>query len=82
MTPAMLIPLLAAEIPAAPVLALMAFAVLITTGGHLYKSRIAVATGLVLLFLATAGMVVGGYLAYQGGEEDVREERPRGEPSF
>ena len=72
----------AADIPAAPVLALMAFAVLITVGGHIYKSKSTVATGIVLLFLATAAMVVGGYLAYQAGNEDIRDDNNPREPGF
>ena len=74
--------LAASDIPAAPVIALMAFAVVITIGGHLYGSRSTVATGIVILFLATAAMVVGGYLAYTGGEEDIREENNPREPGF
>ena len=79
----MLLALLAAtDIPAAPVIALMAFAVIVTIGGHLYGSRSTVATGIVILFLATAAMVVGGYLAFSQGDEDVRKEKPAGEPGF
>ena len=65
------------EVPAAPILALMAFGVLIAIGGHLYGSKAVVATGIAILFLATAGMVLGGFAAYQNEEEDVR---PRGNP--
>ena len=72
----------ATDLPAAPVIALMAFAVIITIGGHVYGSRSTVATGIAILFLATAAMVVGGYLAYTGGEEDIREENNPREPSF
>ena len=74
--------LAATDIPAAPVIALMAFAVIITIGGHVYGSRSTVATGIVILFLATAAMVVGGYLAYTGGEEDIRDENNPREPGF
>ncbi len=70
------------EIPAAPILALMAFGVVIAIGGHLYGSRSVVATGIAILFLATAGMVLGGLAAFQNEEEDIRpRENPR-EPSF
>ena len=66
--------LLAADtLPAAPVLALMALGVLVAIGGHLYGSRSAVATGIAILFLATAGMVLGGFIAFQNEEQDVRE---------
>jgi xanthosine utilization system XapX-like protein len=74
--------ILAADIPAAPVLALMGFAVLITIGGHIYKSKSTVATGIVILMLATAAMVVGGYLAFQAGEEDIRDDNNPREPGF
>ncbi len=69
-------------IPAAPILALMAFGVLIAIGGHLYGSRSVAATGIAILFLATAGMVAGGFAAFQNEESDPREERERGEPSY
>jgi xanthosine utilization system XapX-like protein len=74
--------LLAADIPAAPVLALMGFAVIVTIGGHLYNSKSTVATGIIILMLATAAMVVGGYLAFQAGEEDIRDENNPREPGF
>ena len=74
--------LAASEVPAAPVLAIMAFGVLLAIGGHLYGSRNVVAAGLAILFLATAAMVVGGYIAYQNDEQDVRPpENPRS-PDF
>ena len=64
-------------LPAAPVLIFMAFGVLLAIGGHLYGSKGTVAAGLSILFLATAAMMVGGYIAYQGDETDPREECPR-----
>jgi hypothetical protein len=74
--------LAASDVPAAPVLAIMAFGILIAIGGHLYGSRGLVATGLAILFMATAAMVVGGYIAYQGEESDPRPaEEPRS-PDF
>ncbi|HEV2815340.1 MAG TPA: hypothetical protein VGW10_18940 [Solirubrobacteraceae bacterium] len=51
-------------IPAAPVLIFMAFGVLMAIVGHASKSRALIVTGIVILFLATAGMVVGAYVAY------------------
>ena len=60
------------EIPAAPILALMAFGVLVAIGGHLYGAKSVVATGIAILFLATAGMVLGGFAAYQNEERDPR----------
>ena len=69
-------------IPAAPVLAVMAFGVLLAIAGHLYGSRTVVATGIAILFLATAAMVVGGFVAYEGDEPDPRPaEEPRS-PDF
>ena len=70
------------EIPAGPILALMAFGVLVAIGGHLYGSKSVVATGIAILFLATAGMVLGGFAAYQNEEEDPRPKPTRGEPRF
>jgi hypothetical protein len=72
----------AETIPAAPVLALMALGVLIAIGGHIWKSRAIVATGLAILFFATAAMMVGGYVAYQRDEPDPREEKDPREPGF
>ena len=78
--------LLAAEasndVPAAPVLILMAIGLLVAIGGHLYGSRTMVGMGIFILFLATAAMVVGGFVAYQGDETDPRPaEEPRS-PDF
>ena len=70
------------DVPAAPVLIVMALGVLIAIGGHLYGSKTVVAMGLFMLFLATAAMVVGGYLAYTGGEEDIRDDNNPREPGF
>ena len=74
---------IAAEtLPAAPVLALMAIGVLVAIGGHLYGSKGTVATGIAILFMATAAMVVGGYLAFQAGDEDIRDDNNPREPGF
>lgn len=65
------------EISAAPVIAVMAFAVLVTLVGHVLRQRFVVATGLALLFLATAAMLFGAFAAYQDDPADPRpEERP------
>ena len=64
----------ALDVPALPVLALMAFGVLLALVGHGAGSPALVATGLAVLFLATAAMVVGGLDAYQNPE---REQDPR-----
>ncbi len=65
------------EVPAAPVLALMAFGVVLALAGSLVRSTTLQATGLALLFLATAAMVVGGLLAFRGGDDDPRPVEPR-----
>jgi hypothetical protein len=65
--------LAASSIPAAPVIALMAVGVVVAIVGHATRSRGAVALGLAILFLATAGMIVGGFAAYQGGDSDPRK---------
>jgi hypothetical protein len=69
-------------LPAAPVVIFMGLGVLLAIGGHLYGSKSVVAAGLSILFLATAAMVVGGYVAYTGDETDPRPaERPES-PDF
>ncbi len=77
--------LAATTIPAAPVVIFMAVGVLIAMFGHAAKSRATVATGLLMLFMATAAMFAGAYAAYQGDEPDPRpacgKECPKqGEP--
>ena len=71
--------LAASTIPAAPVIGLMALGVLIAMVGHAMRSRGTVAAGLAILFLATAGMVVGGFAAYNRGETDPRPGCPGGD---
>jgi fatty acid desaturase len=68
----------AKDVPAAPVLILMFFGVLLAIGGHLYGSKTVVGMGIFVLFLATAAMIVGGFLAY---EQDDVDPRPRNDPS-
>ena len=62
--------LAASEIPASPVLVLMALGVLIAIGGHATRIKGAVALGIALIFLATAGMVIGGFAAFQEEPHD------------
>ena len=71
-----------AEIPAAPVLIFMALGVILATIGHASKSKGTVIMGLFMLFLATAAMLVGGFLAYQQEDTDPRDEKPPSQPSF
>ena len=68
--------LLAAELTPAPVVLLMALGVVLAITGHLFGSRVMVAAGIAVLFIATAAMVVGGFLAFQGDEVDPREPGP------
>ena len=71
--------LAASNIPAAPVVGLMAIGVIIAIIGHATRSRGTVATGIAILFIATAGMVVGGFAAFEGGENDPRPSCPNGD---
>ena len=70
------------DIPAAPVLILMAFGVVVAIAGHLYGSRTVVGMGIFILFLATAAMVLGGFLAFQGDEQDPRPPENPSSPDF
>jgi len=54
----------ASQVPIAPILAVMAFGVLVAIAGHITRARWLVVTGLVLLFAATAGMLVAIVVAY------------------
>ena len=65
------------DVPAAPVLTLMALGVVLALVGSAAKSQTLQAAGLALLFFATAAMVVGAFLAFQGEERDPRPESPR-----
>ena len=63
----------APQLSAAPVLALMGLGVIVAIAGHATRIRWLVLTGLALLFLATAGMLIGGYVAYhEGADPDTR----------
>ncbi|HEX8156256.1 MAG TPA: hypothetical protein VF526_02620 [Solirubrobacteraceae bacterium] len=57
---------------AAPVAALIAFGAIVGIAGHLAGSRKTVVVGIAILFVATALMIVGAYVSYQGGAEDPR----------
>ena len=59
------------------VVAIMALGVLVALAGHVARSRFVVAVGLGLIFLATAVMLVGAFLDYQG---DGSDPRPRDAP--
>lgn len=51
---------------------LIAFGVLVGIAGHLAGSRKTVAVGIAILFVATALLMVGGYIAYQDDPVDPR----------
>jgi hypothetical protein len=76
-------PLAASQLPAAPVVALMAFGVVVAIVGHAAKLRWLVITGLALLFLATAGLFAGAFVDYHDNpSSDPRQERNYEEPAF
>jgi hypothetical protein len=60
--------LVLADIPAAPVLGLMTFALVITLMGHINKNYKTVGIGIAILFLATGAMILGAYVSYTGGD--------------
>ncbi len=66
--------LVLADIPAAPVLGVMTFALVITLMGHINRNYRTVGIGIAILFLATAAMIVGAYVSYTGG--DGADPRP------
>jgi len=67
------VPILAAsDLSATPVVVLLVLGVIVGVGGHLAGSRKVAATGIAILFVATALMIVGGYAAYRDGAGDPR----------
>ena len=62
----------AGDLPAAPVVGLMALGVVMAIVGHAGKDRRVVIVGLGLLFLATLLLFVVGYFAYGAGDLDPR----------
>jgi hypothetical protein len=63
----------ASELSATPVALLIALGVLVGIAGHLAGSRRSVVVGIAILFVATALLLAGGYLAFQ---EDAVDPRP------
>ena len=55
---------------------------MVTVLGHAAKMKNLIVIGLLMLFMATAAMVVGGYIAYNAEESDPREERDPRDPTF
>ena len=74
--------LVVATVPAAPVLGVMTFGLVLAIFGHAAKNTRIVALGLAVLFLATALMIIGAYDAYQGDEIDPRPPKSPSEPGF
>ncbi len=54
------------------VVAIMATGVLVALAGHVGRSRLVVAVGVGLIFLATVLLIVGAFFAYQGDGTDPR----------
>lgn len=63
----------ASDLSATPVALLIGFGVLVGIVGHLAGSRRTVVVGIAILFIATALLLVGGYMAYQ---DDAADPRP------
>ena len=73
----------ASQLPAAPLLAVMVFGVLVAIAGHIVKARWLAATGIALVFVSTAALFLGGYMAYSDDPDaDPRQERVYQEPAF
>ena len=70
------------SIPAAPVVGLMTFGVVMAIVGHMSKNPRIVGLGIAMLFLATALMIFGAFLAFQGDEVDPRKPDDPRDPSF
>ena len=62
----------ASDLSAAPVALLIGFGVLVAIAGYLVGSRRTVVVGIAILFIATALLLVGGYMAYQDDAVDPR----------
>jgi hypothetical protein len=65
-------PLGASDLSATPVALLIGFGVLVGIVGHLAGSRRTVVVGIAILFIATALLMLGGYLAYRDDPGDPR----------
>jgi hypothetical protein len=73
----------ASQPPVPVILAVMGFGVLVAIIGHITKFRGLVITGLLLVFLATAGMLAGGFVSYHDkSDRDPRQQRNVQEPAF
>lgn len=73
------LPIGASDLSATPVALLIAFGVLVGIVGHVAGSRRTVVVGIAILFVATALLMVGGYIAYNDDPGDPRPcDAPRG----
>ncbi|MBW3607179.1 MAG: hypothetical protein KY463_02280 [Actinobacteria bacterium] len=63
----------ASDLSATPVALLIGLGVFVGVVGHLAGSRRTVIVGIAILFVATALLLVGGYIAYQ---DDAIDPRP------
>ena len=69
----------ASDLSATPVALLIGFGVLIGIVGHLAGSRRTVVVGIAILFIATALLMLGAYLAFEDDRGDPRPcDAPRG----
>lgn len=67
------------DLSATPVALLIGFGVLVAIVGHLAGSRRTAGVGIAILFVATALLLVGGYIAYRDDPGDPRPcDAPRG----
>jgi hypothetical protein len=62
----------ASDLSATPVALLIGFGVVVGIAGHLAGSRRTVAVGIAILFIATALLMLGGYMAFQDDPVDPR----------
>lgn len=68
----------AGALPAAPVVGVMAFGLVMALVGHIARSNVLVGLGIAVLFLATAALVGLAYLDFAGGDSlDPRPRDPR-----
>ena len=74
--------LAARDVPAAPILGLMAFGVVVAIVGHIVRDRRIVGLGIAVLFVATALMILGAFVAFSGDETDPRPGKDPSKPSF
>ncbi|HEX6390034.1 MAG TPA: hypothetical protein VFZ89_11315 [Solirubrobacteraceae bacterium] len=68
--------LAASDLPASPVVAAMAFGVVMAIVGHSAKNNAVAAIGIAILFLATAAMMVAGITAFNDDPADPRPCNP------